>query len=430
MFLRVAVLIVCSISLSPLCRAQNFSSQAVANAVACSPNDGEFDGGSLEVFATASAAANGDCGATGLASASSSAYADLATGIVAATAQGNGPPGSHRATGSSDFSDRLVIVAPPDVDAVAIAITVTFTVEADDSFPASENRLLASVSVPPNEVDLFLCNPLLCPNDPLVPLFLSEVFVAQRGLLNGEFSDVYVTALARADMADGAATLAAAVTVTVADDSGALLVSDSGVFGSGPADADGDGIPDALDNCSAVSNPDQRDTNLDGFGNMCDPDLNNDLIVNAADLGLLRSVFFSGDADADFNGDGVVNALDLGILRSLFSSRPAPVPSCPDACATRGPSSPHGNLLVFPARRSCRRPAFGLPARRRVRIDQAVGAVVGIHRASLRLPGRASVRADAAGLVKLQARGHQSLDDLVGFDVVRHVEARENGYPS
>ena len=30
-----------------------------------------------------------------------------------------------------------------------------------------------------------------------------------------------------------------------------------------------------------MANPDQRDTNGDGFGNACDADLNNDNIVNA-----------------------------------------------------------------------------------------------------------------------------------------------------
>ncbi len=67
------------------------------------------------------------------------------------------------------------------------------------------------------------------------------------------------------------------------------------------ADTDGDGVPDALDVCILV--PDgpaapgplalaQRDTNGDGFGNACDPDLNDDGIVNFSDLALLKRVFF------------------------------------------------------------------------------------------------------------------------------------------
>src|SRR5690606_6829295 len=41
-------------------------------------------------------------------------------------------------------------------------------------------------------------------------------------------------------------------------------------------DRDGDGVPDALDNCIRIPNPDQRDTNGDGFGNVCDADVDGD----------------------------------------------------------------------------------------------------------------------------------------------------------
>ena len=98
------------------------------------------------------------------------------------------------------------------------------------------------------------------------------------------------------------------------------------------ADSDGDGVEDALDNCTLLANPDQRDTNGDGFGNVCDADLNNDNIVNVQDLGLLRTVFFdTGDSlDADFNGDGVVNVADLGIMRAAFFGAPGPSGTTPN----------------------------------------------------------------------------------------------------
>jgi len=89
-------------------------------------------------------------------------------------------------------------------------------------------------------------------------------------------------------------------------------------------DIDGDGVLLDVDNCLTVSNPDQRDTDGDGFGNYCDADLNNDNIVNAIDLGMFRSRYFSTDVDADFNGDEIVNALDLGMFRQMYFKQPGP----------------------------------------------------------------------------------------------------------
>lgn len=96
------------------------------------------------------------------------------------------------------------------------------------------------------------------------------------------------------------------------------------VEGFSTADLDGDGVDVGVDNCAEVSNPDQTDSDGDGFGNACDADLNNDCIVNVADLGILRSRFFSADPDADFDGDGAVNIVDLGIMRAAFFSEPGP----------------------------------------------------------------------------------------------------------
>jgi hypothetical protein len=39
-----------------------------------------------------------------------------------------------------------------------------------------------------------------------------------------------------------------------------------------PPDRDGDGVPDATDNCRYRANPDQRDSNHDGKGDACQPD--------------------------------------------------------------------------------------------------------------------------------------------------------------
>jgi glycosylphosphatidylinositol phospholipase D len=105
------------------------------------------------------------------------------------------------------------------------------------------------------------------------------------------------------------------------------------VFGLTSDDADKDGIADHSDNCILRANgplaPDagghsQRDTDSDGYGNVCDPDFNNSGNVDFADLAYLKSVFFTPDADADLNGDGKVDFADLAIQKSMFFSPPGP----------------------------------------------------------------------------------------------------------
>ena len=98
-----------------------------------------------------------------------------------------------------------------------------------------------------------------------------------------------------------------------------------------PPDADADGVPDTTDNCVLVSNPDQRDTNGDNFGNLCDADLNDDCSVNFPDLNLFKSVFFGNDPDADLDGDGTVNFADLELVKQQFFGSPGPsaLASCP-----------------------------------------------------------------------------------------------------
>jgi hypothetical protein len=97
-----------------------------------------------------------------------------------------------------------------------------------------------------------------------------------------------------------------------------------------PPDADGDGVPDALDNCTLVSNPDQLDADADGYGNICDADLNNSGSVTTADYGLLRSVLGQlassspTAAAADMNGSGSVTTADYGLLRARLGSPPGP----------------------------------------------------------------------------------------------------------
>ncbi len=91
-------------------------------------------------------------------------------------------------------------------------------------------------------------------------------------------------------------------------------------------DADGDGIADDMDNCTLVANADQRDSNGDGFGNICDPDFNNDGVVNFVDISGWVPFFNTpcGDVDQDLNGDGGCNFGDFSLIPAYFGQPPGP----------------------------------------------------------------------------------------------------------
>ncbi len=89
-------------------------------------------------------------------------------------------------------------------------------------------------------------------------------------------------------------------------------------------DTDSDGIDDVIDNCIEIANADQRDSNGDGFGNVCDGDLDNNGFVNFADLSLFKSAFGTNDLDADFDGNSFVNFADLSLFKTYFGKAPGP----------------------------------------------------------------------------------------------------------
>ena len=89
-------------------------------------------------------------------------------------------------------------------------------------------------------------------------------------------------------------------------------------------DADGDGIPDVLDKCTIDSRnataPATCDHDTDGYGNVCDPDFNQDNAVTSADFGMLFVPAFKGSDPApwpqgmDMNCDGSVTSADFGMF--------------------------------------------------------------------------------------------------------------------
>lgn len=126
----------------------------------------------------------------------------------------------------------------------------------------------------------------------------------------------------------------ASVTVEFTIPPTATVISAVAAVDGGSADADGDGVEDLNDNCTAVTNGTlasddvsgitQRDTDADGFGNICDADLDNDNTVGFSDFTLFRSAFGTSDPDADLDGDGLVGFSDFSIFRASFGSAPGP----------------------------------------------------------------------------------------------------------
>ena len=96
-----------------------------------------------------------------------------------------------------------------------------------------------------------------------------------------------------------------------------------------PPDTDSDGVSDSADNCTLVANPEQCDSDGDGYGNRCDGDLNNNTFTNSQDYILFRAQLGQPSVaptrnQADLNCNGFVNAQDYVLFRSLLGAPPGP----------------------------------------------------------------------------------------------------------
>ncbi|MEJ0035653.1 MAG: thrombospondin type 3 repeat-containing protein [Gammaproteobacteria bacterium] len=114
------------------------------------------------------------------------------------------------------------------------------------------------------------------------------------------------------------------VRATAKADTGEFSSTNRVILLGSRVDSDGDGIANPFDNCSAVPNPDQRDTDGDGYGNRCDADLDDSQFVNFADMAIFKAAMGTSNANADLDGNGIVNAADQAIFTSLFGKAPGP----------------------------------------------------------------------------------------------------------
>jgi hypothetical protein len=96
-------------------------------------------------------------------------------------------------------------------------------------------------------------------------------------------------------------------------------------------DSDGDGVCDLADNCLGRSNPLQVDSDLDGFGNICDADYYNSGFVDLRELARLEWAMLHAASGAasyepvlDLDSDGRINIFDWMIFLSLYLRAPGP----------------------------------------------------------------------------------------------------------
>jgi hypothetical protein len=178
--------------------------------------------------------------------------------------------------------------ASPTISEPAGSTTFTYTLSSSPSAPVS--------------IDLDTADSTECVPSPATAVlddtnwdtgFVVTIQAVDDNVHDGTQSCTIVGAPARSADDNYSEALPPSVTVDVLDDDPV------------PADMDGDGVPDATDNCPAVFNPGQSDIDGDGLGDACDPDIDGD--------GVNNTVEELAPNGGDGNGDGSPDAFQPAV---------------------------------------------------------------------------------------------------------------------
>jgi hypothetical protein len=101
-----------------------------------------------------------------------------------------------------------------------------------------------------------------------------------------------------------------------------VRTSTASIWNFGQSDGDGDGVPDARDNCIMLSNPYQDDSDGDLCGNRCDADYDQDNVISISDFAAFRTCFIGnvpGVCDhVPEDLDGAISIQDFSAFRQQF----------------------------------------------------------------------------------------------------------------